>query len=280
VDKIPEDCEALFITAPASDLSADDLEKIENYLNQGGHVLLSFDYSSVADLTNFRQLLADYQLEMTDSLIGESDRNYYYSSPFYLLPYVETTDATGSIAGNTSVFAPYSVGFTYTGEDEDGYVSYLSTSENAFAKSQDNLTKTRSSDTEQSAMMAAEDGDATGQFSLAGEVGTEGDGKLIVVGSAYMLADSANSIVSGRNATLFNGLVNELVTVDEDAAATVVIAAKDYSISSVTVSSQTILVYGLLWGIAMPLATKLCRTNKKRIECKRINPLSFCQRRL
>jgi ABC-2 type transport system permease protein len=262
VDEIPEDCETLLITAPESDLSEDDLGKIEDYLNGGGHVLLAFDYSSVSDLDHFRQLLADYNLTMTESLVGETDRSYYYQSPFYLLPYVESTDATYDISGNTSIFAPYCVGFTYEGtsseeEDdtaaEDGYTAYLTTSDTAFAKSMENIQKERSTSEDQAATFSAEDGDQTGSFALACKVGTEGDGSLVVLGSAYLLSDSANSIVSGRNATFFNGLLNELVTIDETQSATVVIPVKDYSVSSVTVSEQTILVYGLLWGIFMPL---------------------------
>lgn len=65
--------------------------------------------------------------------------------------------------------------------------------------------------------------------------------------------DSANQIVSGHNATLFNGIVNALVTTDESAEHAVVVAAKDYTVSNLTVSENAILVYGILWGIFMPV---------------------------
>ncbi len=260
-DAIPQDCEALFITAPTSDLSADDLEKIRAYLNGGGHVILSLNYQSMDQLEKIRELLADYQLEATEALVGETDSSYYYQNPFYLLPMVETTEATGKLAGQSSVFTPYAVGLRYAGAlnldsaaYEDSYVSYLSTSEAAFAKSQENLKRERTAQEDQSAMFTAEDGDAQGQFSLACRVQNDNGGALMVLGSAYMLDDSADSIVSGRNAAFFQAMLGEMVEEDE-AAPAVVIAAKDYSVSAITVSQRTIVLYGLLWGILMPLAS-------------------------
>ena len=84
---------------------------------------------------------------------------------------------------------------------------------------------------------------------IAGENGS----KLCVLGSSYIFTENANDMVSGRNAKLFQGVVSELVTTDEHQVAGVVIPVKDYSVSSITVSQRAILVYGLLWGIAMPL---------------------------
>ncbi len=64
-----------------------------------------------------------------------------------------------------------------------------------------------------------------------------------------MCTDSANQIVSGHNATLFNGIVNALVTTDdENSDNAVVIAAKDYTVSNLTVSANAMLVYGILLG--------------------------------
>lgn len=254
-DEIPQDCETLFVTAPSSDLSADDLDKIRQYLDRGGKVLLSLDYRSMEELENVKALLADYDLQTTEALVGDTNGSYYYQNPFYLLPMVENTAATADLAGPLSVFTPYAVGVQYQGEEE-AYESYLSTSEQAFGKSQENVTRARTDEKDQTAMFEAEEGDLSGQFSLACQVSKEGKGKLIVLGSAYMLEDSANSIVSGRNAKFFGKMLGELVATEENAPA-IVIPAKDYSVSAVTVSQRTIVLYGLLWGIIMPLLSIL-----------------------
>lgn len=251
VDAVPEDCDALFITAPQSDLSVDDLEKLSFYVNNGGSLYLSLDYSTFGELENFNKLLNMYDIDATESLLVETDRSYYYQSPFYLLPYVESTQVSANVAGNTSVFLPYAMGLTYTGEDDSLVTSFLTTSENAIAKASANLA-TVGSGGSQADIYTLQDGDEQGQYSLGMLVGNEQGGTICVVGSAYMFTDNANQMVSGRNATLFLGVVNQLLP-SEDDDTSVVIASKDYSVSTLTVSQNTILVYGILWGIFMPL---------------------------
>lgn len=251
VDAVPEDCDALFITAPQSDLSEDDLEKLSFYVNNGGSLYLSLDYSTFGELENFNKLLNMYDIDATESLLVETDRSYYYQSPFYLLPYVESTQVSANVAGNTSVFLPYAMGLTYTGEDDSLVTSFMTTSENAIAKASANLA-TVGSGGSQADIYTLQDGDEQGQYSLGMLVGNEQGGTICVVGSAYMFTDNANQMVSGRNATLFLGIVNQLLP-SEDDDTSVVIASKDYSVSYLTVSQNTILVYGILWGIFMPL---------------------------
>lgn len=254
VDAIPEDCQAIFITAPQSDLSEDDLSKLSQYLGNGGKIYLSIDYSKWNDLTNFKKLLSDNNIETTESLLAETDRSYYYQSPFYLLPNVENTEVSSSVAGMTQVFVPYSVGLTYTGEDDSNVTSFMTTSDTTIAKAAANIAAVQSQ-ADAANIASAQDGDTQGQFSLGIMVTNENGGELCVLGSAMMCTDSANQIVSGHNATLFNGIVNALVTTDDgNSDNAVVIAAKDYTVSNLTVSANAMLVYGILWGIFMPIA--------------------------
>ena len=254
VDAIPEDCQALFITAPQSDLSEDDLSKLSQYLGNGGKIYLSIDYSKWNDLTNFKKLLSDNSIETTESLLAETDRSYYYQSPFYLLPNVENTEVSSSVAGMTQVFVPYSVGLTYTGEDDSNVTSFMTTSDTTIAKAAANIAAVQSQ-ADAANIASVQDGDTQGQYSLGMMVTNENGGELCVLGSAMMCTDSANQIVSGHNATLFNGIVNALVTTDDgNSDNAVVIAAKDYTVSNLTVSANAMLVYGILWGIFMPIA--------------------------
>lgn len=254
VDAIPEDCQAIFITAPQSDLSEDDLSKLSQYLGNGGKIYLSIDYSKWNDLTNFKKLLSDNNIETTESLLAETDRSYYYQSPFYLLPNVENTEVSSSVAGMTQVFVPYSVGITYTGEDDSNVTSFMTTSDTTIAKAAANIAAVQSQ-ADAANIASVQDGDTQGQYSLGMMVTNENGGELCVLGSAMMCTDSANQIVSGHNATLFNGIVNALVTTDdENSDNAVVIAAKDYTVSNLTVSANAMLVYGILWGIFMPIA--------------------------
>ena len=158
VDAIPEDCQAIFITAPQSDLSEDDLSKLSQYMGNGGKIYLSIDYSKWNDLTNFKKLLSDNNIETTESLLAETDRSYYYQSPFYLLPNVENTEVSSSVAGMTQVFVPYSVGLTYTGEDNSNVTSFMTTSDTTIAKAAANIAAVQSQ-ADAANIASAQDGD-------------------------------------------------------------------------------------------------------------------------
>ena len=251
-DAVPKDCEALFITAPESDFSDDDVNKLQSYLDQGGALYISLDYQNFEGLKNVKKFLRNNQIATTESIIGENDKTYYYQNQFYLLPKVVDTDFTQQVAGNTSVFAPYAIVLEYTGENQDDCTVFLESSEDSFAKSYANLSKERE-EAEQSNLFGKEEGDESGPFDMGLIIAGENGSKLCVLGSSYIFTENANDMVSGRNAKLFQGVVSELVTTDEHQVAGVVIPVKDYSVSSITVSQRAILVYGLLWGIAMPL---------------------------
>ena len=257
---IPDDCSALFIMGPHSDLSAEDVAKIEKYLDNGGQVFVSLDYASISNEKNLQSLLKYMNIQPTETLVYDQDESYYIQSGVYLLPEVIDTDATTDIAGMSKVLMPYSVGLTYTGENADACTSYLSTSDKAVAKSMANLDNAAKNG-DASSLYTVMDGDEVGQYSLAMTVVTDAKGRITVVGSYVGLSDvmvssngdTANSTVSGRNAVLFNGLVNGLIADDGNAANAIVIPAKDYKISSITVSENARLVYGLIWAIVMPV---------------------------
>lgn len=255
-ESVPEDCEALFISAPQSDLSGDDLEKLKEYVDGGGAIYCSLDYQNFDKLENFQKLLLDSHIEVVDGIVGESDTSYYYQNAFYLLPIVESTEISSDVAGNASVFVPYCMGLRYTGseENEETYLSFMSTSEKSFAKSRGNIEKERTTSEEQQSLFEKEEQDVSGPFDLGVMVTNSNGGKMIVVGSSYMFTENANDIVSGKNAKLFQGIVSGMVNEEEENSSAVVIPAKDYSVSSLTISQRTMLVYGILWGIIMPIA--------------------------
>lgn len=257
VDAIPEDCAALFITAPQADISEDALGTLTDYIAKGGKVYLSIDYSKWNDLTNFKQLLENNHIKTTESLLAETNRSYYYQSPFYLLPTVENTDISSEVAGNTQVFAPYAVGLTYTGEDDSYCTSFMTTSDKVIAKTVANISSV-SSKADMENAYSKQEGDEEGQYSLGMLVTNENSGSLCVVGAASMFTDSANQMVSGHNATLFNGIVNAMVATDSSGDNTIVIAAKDYTVSNLTISAKAKLIYGILWGIVMPIVLIIC----------------------
>ena len=244
-DAIPEDAAALIINGPVTDFSEDDANKVIDYINQGGKVLITCNFQA-EELTNFDTILSACGMSRVSGVVMENDKSYYYGdTPYYLLPIVESASYTDSVA-NSYVFAPYSVGITY-GEDTDDvtYTSLLDTTEKAVSKT----------DAANATTSAMEEGDIAGPFSVAAayEKSTEDDGnaKVVVFGSTEMFTDGADEVVSKNNSKLFTDTITEL-TGDSDSA-TSVIPTKEYTLGAITVDAAAGIMFGLCIMIVLPL---------------------------
>lgn len=244
-DAIPDDAAAIIINAPTSDLSADDTQKVLDYLQAGGKAILvcNFQYQ---DLENFNSILSAYGVSQVQGVVMEQNSSYYYQGiPYYLLPEVASTDYTSSVS-NSYIFAPYSVGLTY-GDDTDDttYQALLTTTDDAISKV----------DLENFTTYEYEDGDINGPFNLAVAVEQTVDDdnttNLVVVGSFQLLNDSADEIVSGNNASMFKDILSTLI--GDSQLSTSVIAAKDYSLSTITVTTAAAVGLGLSAIIVIPV---------------------------
>ena len=83
-------------------------------------------------------------------------------------------------------------------------------------------------------------------------IGEDTTTKVVVVGSVQMFTDSADEVVSGNNSSMFTDIISQLV--DNSELATSVIAAKEYTLSAVTVDAAAAITYGLLFMIVLPVA--------------------------
>ncbi|MCR4674473.1 MAG: Gldg family protein [Lachnospiraceae bacterium] len=252
VDAISDDCSALIIHAPQTDFSEDDVAKVLAYMENGGNVFITLDFNSTANLPNLQSLLANYSVSVEDGLVADMDRNYYYQLQYFLLPNVKNTDATSDVYGTMSVLAPYSLALTYP-EDADvyTYTPLLTSSESAILKQ--GVTAETISQITGTTGITKEDGDEEGTYTLGLEVDTDNGGTLFVYGSSYIFTDSANQYVSGRNATLFMDNLSLMTSDEESSSNAVVVASKSYDMEYLTTSANAVLIFGILFGIIIPL---------------------------
>ena len=103
-ETLPNDADAVVINAPQeSDFNEEDAQKVIDYINNGGNVILVGNYKAI-DFPNFRSILQAFEVDMKDGIVAETDNRKYYQNPFYLLPEVKHT--------------------AYTGNAVDGYIRY------------------------------------------------------------------------------------------------------------------------------------------------------------
>lgn len=237
-DEVPEDAAAILLLAPTTDLSSDDADKIITYLQNGGKAVISVTLTE-NEMPNFDRVLAVYGITNTYAMVVENDRNYYSQSPYYLLPEIASSEVTTNIYNEKYIFAPYTMALTLDTENEDRTVEqFLYTSADAYAKADPMTIET----------LEYEEGDVLGSFPVGAMI-TEGDTQVAVIASGYVFTESANSMVSGANSTLFGNIIAKFVGKEDSIS----IAAKSYSLDNITVSQTGVILLGLLFTIVLPL---------------------------
>lgn len=243
-DAVPSDAAALIINGPTKDFSEDDADKVIDYINRGGKVLINCNFRA-QELNNFEKILAECGMSRVSGVVMENDKYHFYNgTPYFLLPNVDSNAYTGSVV-NYYIFAPYSEAITY-GQDTDDitYIPLLETTE-------DSVSKT---DAENATTSKMEDGDIAGPFSIAVAMEKTVDdetAKVVVTGSADMFSDEADEIVSGCNSSMFTDILSEMV--GDSNLAISVIPTKDYTLSAITVNAAAGIMYGLCIMILLPL---------------------------
>lgn len=235
-EKVPEDADCVIINGPTEDLSADDRDKMLSYMEQGGNVLLITAYTE-KKLPNFESLFDFYGVTVTGGMLVEPDGDYYYQSPFYLLPEIGYDTVTeGIYDGGSYVFAPYAQGLVEEEKEDVTVTSLLSPSEECFARQ--NL------DTD---TFEKQESDLEGPFKIGLKCEKE-NSVGIIYASQYLFTESADMIVSGTNSRLFAGTLGSLVS-HEDAVS---IPAKSYDMEYLTVPQSTIVLLAVVTALIIP----------------------------
>lgn len=242
-DAVPEDAQAVMLLAPMSDYSADDADKIKDYMATGGKALVLTAYTG-KEMPNFASVLEDYGVSVSDNMICENSTSNYSQSPLYLIPNIESSSVTSNIDSNRLVFMPYSVVLNLDEENENlSITKYLTTSDAAVAKA----------DINQSTTTAYEEGDIRGPFCLGAQIDKNVDGvesQMIIFASDMIFTDQVDEAVSGTNSMLFSNVLGEMIDTD---SLQVTIPAKSYHISSITVTQTDFICISLITVILLPI---------------------------
>lgn len=99
-ENIPEDASLLVIASPQKDLIESEVEKITNYINNGGKILwLNDPTGTKVDLPNLQKILDLFGAKFDDGIVLEQDANKMaLSAPNCIIPNISYTTATKNIA--------------------------------------------------------------------------------------------------------------------------------------------------------------------------------------
>jgi ABC-2 type transport system permease protein len=229
VESVPEDCDLLLINTPQSDISEDELSKLQSYLEAGGHLLLITDPPISDKLENLEALMAGYGVTAVDGVVVEGDQNNYaWGAPYYLLPNIKSHTITEPlVSGGYYVLLPIAQGLSVSDELPDGVTvdELLTTSDSAYSKVAGyNITT-----------YEKEDDDIDGAFALGVAItDSNSDSRIVWISSGGIVDDQTNSQVSGGNQDLFLNAISWM-TEQEDSIS---IHAKTLSTEYLTISSS------------------------------------------
>ena len=245
---VPDDAACLLIDSPSSDISEDEKTALLDYLENGGKAMVFSDYTE-STLNNFAAVLENYGVKAADGIVFEGDNQHYgMQMPYYLLPTVNSTDASSETASSGYyIIMPYAQGIQKLDDVRDTVTveDILTTSDSAYSKT--NL---------QSETLEKEDGDVEGPFALGVSIKEDvGDGKktqIIYYSSSYIMDSQMNQLVSGGNEKLVTESLNSMVSTEE--TTTVAIPSKSLEVSYLTISDYDasfwkICTIGLIPGI-------------------------------
>ena len=246
--KVPDDADCLMIVSPTSDISEDEKTKILDYLEAGGKAMIFSDYTQ-DDLPNFDAVLANYGVKRAEGIVFEGDSQHYgMQMPYYLVPAVNSTDASSETASAGSyVLAPYAQGIQKTDDVRDTVTidSILTTSDQAYSKT--NM---------QSSQIEKEDGDVDGPFDLGVAITEKLDDdketQIVYYSTANLMESQVNQMVSGGNEKLLLESLSWMTSTDESSS--VSISSKSLQSASLTVTDYDaafwkICTIGLIPGV-------------------------------
>ena len=221
---IPEDCDLLIISDPASDFAADglvdEIAQLQTYLENGGKVLLTT--SGYTETPNLDAVMAQFGLAREPGLVVEGDAGH----------------ALDGVNQSTHVMLSVAQGITITETDDVTAEPLLYTTEDAYSKQ----------DFDASSSSAKEAGDTDGPFSLAVWARNESTGaEVIWIGCPNMDNEQVYQSIPG-NLTFLQGCAASLV------GQSLLIDTKALEAAPITVPASASMTLGMVFVFVLPAA--------------------------
>ena len=234
---VPDDCTVLFMTPCTKDYTAEEAEKISDYLAKDGRLFAILGGIEVKKCKNMLSIVNAYGIDLEEGYIYEGNEDKYLQFPYAILPNIAQSDITsGLISASGMLLTPATQALTDTAVKKNDLTKtvILSSSDAAYIKS---------GQEEKNTSVNKEPGDKEGPFEIAVTVedntytDTSHSTKLFVTGTSfYLLEPNTDGIVNGANSALAVSAVSWL----NDKREEVFIPSKSIDNSvSMTLSSGT-----------------------------------------
>ena len=248
VSPIPSDAAGLILNNPQRDLNPSETEKLLNYLEKGGRLLVLADYT-IRDLSNLNQVLASYGLAFQYGIVVESDPNYVIANnPMSELPDLVDHDITKPLLDKNSnsmlLFGAMPLSTLDTKRRTVDIKPLMNSSASAFLRtdlSQNSAAKLPS--------------DLPGPFTLGMAVmdpsyiqGDEAQTRIVVIGCGTLLNIAAQGFDANRDV-----FMNSLTWL-QDRPENITVRSKSLFVLPMRLNLVQIVIFGLVFILIIPLA--------------------------
>ncbi len=228
VDAVPEEADCVMIYAPSSDLSAEEVDMLADYAENGGKLMVMAGPTEEGTLENLYGLLEKYGVTAQDGIVIEGDRQYYaFQTPLVLLPDIASHEITSPlIEEGYYVIMPIVQGLTIdeTATTDATVTKLLTTSETSFSKAEGyQLTS-----------YEMEEGDAAGPFTVGVSIECANDGQIVWISSSNFIDEMYNAYSSGANLEFTMNAMSSMIGENEAVA----IRSKSLNYSYLTISDS------------------------------------------
>ena len=251
-EDIPEGSNLVILNAPQTDFTADEIDKLDRYLEKDGSAVLYLYSPNYGEHPVLERFAADWGVRPVDKLVVDPDRSVGNLS--YIAPLVIKSEVTTTLENTTnSILMMALPGHLELLWESRGYrklVPLLRSSENSYAKSMDTTLET----------LEWEDGDVTGSYCLGvmcEQRRTEGSeetvSRVFFYASDTLLADAFLQTPNLMNRAYASSLLSYLYKQEDS----MVFEAKTMESEQLTMTGDVATVIFWLLVVALPAVTLL-----------------------
>jgi len=245
VAAIPSDASALILNNPQRDLTTAEAEKLLNYLEKGGRLLVMVNHN-IRELSGLNEVLASYGLEFIYGIVHETDLRYIAMDPSSEWPDLLDHEITRPLADKTKtptiLAQAMALSFLDTKRRTVDITPLMTTSPGAFLRT--NLNE---------ASATKLPSDISGPFILGAAIrdpgwiqNNEPQARIVAIGCGYLLDIAAMGLDANRD--LF---MNSLTWL-EDRPETISVRSKSVFLMPLSMNMIQIIIFGALFIIVIP----------------------------
>ena len=251
---IPDDAQLVICAAPTADFTAEECERIDKFLENGGNFLAVFYPTTQTEerLPKLKSYMQEWGITVNNDVVLELDESSIYQSPLYIYPKFADNDIVKTISEQKlAMLVPQPVSIELADKNPQGasVSQLLTTTDKGLSKAN-----------KEQLSAEVEEGDKNGTFTLAAVSEREStNSRVMVLGSVHMLETGleGNSMFMQNAVTWLTDNTNDFK-----------ISPKVISVGRITGLTQTMFnVFYILFVFVIPiiiLAAGLVIWNRRR----------------